>query len=158
MLPRRQIATIDITTNKELEDLTHLHLPVYRTVQLRCVLVVHDCKYRLNVCSRRLNASPLTIYQKILKSYRSQVRTHRFDRADPISILGFFTNLKLTSDASGIHERAAMQTMLRFVANHVASSLNGCIVQSDGIEGIATKVKSNGAKLETPVLDHMQKW
>lgn len=96
------------TKHQELEVTTEPNLPVHQTVKLGYVRAIDYRTYFLNNGSPRYDDSVSHYIPKILKKIRSQMKTHTFDPASPISVLGFLTIYKLACDANHIHEVAAM--------------------------------------------------
>lgn len=133
---------------KEREEITDPDLPNLRIVKIQNVLVVDYRTYGLSYQSPQYNESMSHCNKKIVKKLRLQLKAHTFDYSDPISISGFLTMFKLAWNANRVYEGAAMWAMPRFVADHVASSLNSRKMKNDETKGFATTVNYDGVELQ----------
>lgn len=131
-------------------DLTQSYLPVHQIFKLKHVRAVGYRTYRLNNCPPRGNDSVPHYILKNVRELRLQMKTHSFDTVDQVS--GFRTTFRLACNANHIREGAVMQTVSHFVADSVASSVDGRMVQSDAIKRITSTASSNRATVQAPGL------
>lgn len=93
--------------------------------------------------------SGMQLLPKTVKIVHLQMKTHSFDQADSISVLGFLTPFKLPRDANCILKDAAMWAMPHFVADRAASFLNSRMIQCNGTKGIEPTVNSRRGTLQS---------
>lgn len=75
---------------------------------------------------------------------------------NPILRLGILAALKLAYDAWRVYEDTATWAIPDFIAERVASFLNGCKARNDATESIAIAANARGAKLQSHRLQYYQ--